>query len=159
MKAIIWLLALAALFVLSGCASEPKVIPPTDQLVPNVPAPASPAPEMKVAATEPDPDGVTLVAVGFGMNNQYISVAYKAPPAISDQWLPQSGDVYVIDEKTGVTYKDVPMVPVIGPLFERPKNENQLAYVMLVNPSFNIKSGSVLTVVLGNYKREHYTVP
>ena len=64
-----------------------------------------------------------------------------------------------ISEMFSILDKDVPMVPVIGPLFERPKNENQLAYVMLVNPSFNIKSGSVLTVVLGNYKREHYTVP
>ena len=157
MRRMVWLPVLAALILLGACSSKPEAELPTIQYVPTTAI--APTRDIKVTTTEPDPDGVTLGGVGFGMENLYIAVTYKAPPDIAKNWQPLAGDVYVMDEKTGIIYRDVPSAPIIGPLFQRPKTKDQAVAVMLLNTGYAIKSGSVLTVVLGNYKREHYVVP
>jgi hypothetical protein len=43
-------------------------------------------------------------------------------------------------------------------LFVKPQEAGQEGYYMLINAGAGIKAGSLVTVVLGNYKREHITV-
>jgi hypothetical protein len=103
---------------------------------------------------EADPDGATLMSVGFGAEGAYIDVSYKAPPALARLWM--QGDVFVVNEKTGVVYADTVLMPVVGWLFQRPTDPDQVASVMLVN--HGLKTGDLVTVVLGKYKREHVIV-
>jgi hypothetical protein len=49
-------------------------------------------------------------------------------------------------------------MPILGPLLGRPQHEGQIGYVMLFNTSLGIKPGSVVTVVLGDFRQEHVTV-
>lgn len=114
-------------------------------------------PEVPVATTEPDADGVEFTGVSISGEEAYIVVQFKASPKTVQGWT--QGTVYVVDEKTSAIYKDVPVAPIIGPLLGRPVEEGQLGYVMLFNQQDGIKPGSVVSVILGKYKRVHVTVP
>ncbi|MDD5082802.1 MAG: hypothetical protein PHU08_05450 [Dehalococcoidales bacterium] len=114
-------------------------------------------PVIPVAASEPDGDNVTLLGVGFSGDNAYIMVAYTGNKDLISRWV--QDDVYIVDEATMGVYKDIPVMPIKGPLIGRPAHDGQPGYCMLMNYYNGIKSGSVVTVVLGNYKREHYVIP
>jgi hypothetical protein len=141
---------------LFGCAkNEPRTALAT--MVPN--SPATPANTLdlakyKLTETEPDPDGATLMSVSFGAEGAYIDVSYKAPPALAKYWT--QGDIFVVNEKTGVIYRDTVLMPVVGWLFQRPVDPDQMASVMLVNRG--LKTGDLVTAVMGKYKRLHIKV-
>ena len=99
---------------------------------------------------------VKLVGVSLGTESGLILVQFKAPPALTRRW--QQGDVYVTDEATGAVYNEIPVMPIIGPLFARPNQAGQIGYVMLVNAPVPIKSGAQVTVNLGEYIFEHVPV-
>lgn len=99
---------------------------------------------------------IVLFGVHIGGDGGFINVEFTAPPPIVAKWY--DGSVYVIDELTGIKYKDIPVMPVIGPLFAKPKIAGQGGYVMFYNLKNAIKPGSVLTVVLGDFKAEHVIV-
>jgi hypothetical protein len=109
----------------------------------------------KIANNEPDPDGVTLVSVGFAAENSMISVTYSAPPELAKYWNP--GDVFVVEENSGKVYRNTVLMPVVGWLFQKPQNLYQSVSVMLTNEG--LQSGDGVTVVLGKYKRLHYKIP
>ena len=109
-----------------------------------------------VVTTEPDPDGISFESIGFAADGAYLMVQFKAPINQSQLW--QQDYIYVVDEATRGVYKDIPIMPVVGPLIGRPVREGQSGYVMLANYYQGIKNGSIVTVVLGNYKREHVKV-
>ncbi len=113
--------------------------------------------KIAVTNTEPDPNGVTFHSVGFAADKAYIMVQFSAPLEQSSRW--QQGYIYVVDEETLKVYKEVPVMPVVGPLIGRPNKEGQVGYVMLINHGYGIKPGSVVSVVIGDYKREHYVIP
>jgi hypothetical protein len=148
------------LSLLISCAQpEPAVQPAT--IVPNIPATPLDSVDLSKytsVQSEPDPDGAQLFEVGFGADGVYIAVSYTAPPELAAKWI--QGDIFVVDEKSGTVFNQTALVPVIGWLFQRPMEQGQYASVMLVNSyhGFQIKSGAVVTVVLGKYKREHVTV-
>ncbi len=110
----------------------------------------------KVTDNEPDPNGVTLLAVNMADGVASIMVQFSGPPDKVGQWW--QGSVYVIDEQTGTIYDQIPAVPVLGPLFGKPHEEGQAGYCMLVNFDARVQPGSVVSVVLGSYKREHVKV-
>jgi hypothetical protein len=97
-----------------------------------------------------------LLGVGFAADGAYVHVQFKAPPQVARGW--KQGNVYVTDEATGIVYKDIPVMPILGPLIGHPQYGGQIGYVMLFNTSSGIKSGSVVTVVLGDFRQEHVTV-
>jgi len=99
---------------------------------------------------------IELLDVSFAADGKYIYVPFKAPPSVARQW--RQGNVSVMDEATGTIYNGVPVAPLIGPLIAHPIHAGQIGYVMLNNDNLGIKSGSVVTVVLGDFKREHVTV-
>jgi DNA-binding beta-propeller fold protein YncE len=99
---------------------------------------------------------VELLSVNFAAEGNYIHVAFRAPPRVARQW--GQGNVSVIDEATGIVYSGIPVQPLIGPLIGRPVHDGQIGYVMLVNDGLGIKLGSVVTVILGNFKQEHVIV-
>jgi hypothetical protein len=129
---------------------------------PTVPAPIGaasplPAPAETVTATgETGAAGVELLGVSFGADGAYIYVQYKASPKVADKFWP--GVLSVVDEATGTVYNEVPVMPVIGPLIARPKQEGQMGYVMLVNAPPGLRSGSIVTVILADFRQEHVTV-
>jgi len=102
-------------------------------------------------------EAVELVSVGFAADTGFIAVQFKAPKKVSDTW--RDDNVYVLDEATGTKYNEIPMVPIVGPLFARPLHAGQLGYVMFKNAGgHGLKSGDLVTVVLGEFKREHVKV-
>jgi hypothetical protein len=110
----------------------------------------------KKASSEPDPDGVELLSVGLAQDIRQIMVVFKGSPGVIANWW--QGSVFVVDESRAMVYKIIPVAPLIGPLIGKPKEADQVGYCMLVNQDGGITSGSVVTVVLGSYKREHIKV-
>jgi hypothetical protein len=104
---------------------------------------------------EPDPDGAQFFSVSIGANDEMIGVNYTAPPKLAQTWI--QGDIFVVNEKNGQVFRSTVIVPVVGWLFQRPVEAGQHATVMLVNNG--LKEGDTVTVVLGKYKRLHYTIP
>ncbi len=142
-------------------ANAPTAAPPSSPTpiaaTPGQAAMPTGAPTAEIAAPkEASASGVELLGVGFGADGQYINVQFKAPPKVAQQW--RQGNVYVIEETKGVIYKDIPIMPILGPLLGRPQHEGQIGYVMLYNTSGGIRPGSVVTVVLGDFRQEHVTV-
>ena len=85
-----------------------------------------------------------------------IVVNFKGPAKLIQKWY--QGSIYLVDETTEVAYDQIPVAPKLGPLFNKPRLDGQAGFALLSNPDQGIKPGSVVTVVLGNYKREHVTV-
>jgi len=108
------------------------------------------------SAAEEDESAVELVGVSVGTESGLIMVQFRAPPAVARQW--QQGNVHLTDEASGAIYNEVPVAPIIGPLFARPKQAGQLGYVMFVNPGNSLREGALVTVVLGKFTQEHVTV-
>ena len=104
-----------------------------------------------------DEPQVQLVGVTIAPETGFIVVRFRAPPSVAQKW--QQGMVYVIDEATNTQYSAIPIAPLIGALFGRPKYEGQIGYVMFINtPPPGLGAGSVVTVVLGDFRQEHVIV-
>ena len=158
--------AKATALVQSASAAGPTPAPAVTPLPPLKPAVgvASPSPlptrSTEVTDTEKaDTDEVQLVRVEVGTETGLILVQFKAPPAMARKW--QQGMVYVVDEATGAKYTEIPVLPVVGPLFGRPNQAGQTGHVMFTNATpgaAGLRRGPVVTVVLGAFKQEHVTV-
>ncbi len=139
--------------------SVPTVVPTlqsVDAGVATIQVQPSPEAVRVFASTPTNANQVQVMDVGFGVDGRLIMVRFKAPPKIADQWW--QGRVSVVDEATGTVYNEIPVTPLIGPLIGRPKIAGQIGYVMLVNTNGSLHSGSIVTVVLGDFKQEHVTV-
>ena len=117
---------------------------------------AVPLADTRLVTSEPDADGVEFLGIDFAADGAYLIISYKAPPEVATHFW--QGSVYVIDEQTGQLYKDIPVMPKIGPLIGKPVTDGQMGYVMLVNYNSGVKPGSVVSVVIGQYKRVHKVV-
>jgi hypothetical protein len=144
--------------------AEPIVVTATPEPVPVSAATPSPATNSAFAlptasapaATQAVTPSVELLGVGFAADTGFIMVEFKADPRVARRWM--QGTVYVVDESSGAIYNEIPVMPTVGPLLGRPKEPGQVGYVMLVNAPPGIHSGSIVTVVLGDFKQEHVTV-
>jgi hypothetical protein len=159
------LLAISIASMISSCKEELPII--SDRIVSNEtgdiaaavePMTLSLKPLSSIGLTlkEPDPDGAELLSVRFAAESGYVMVEFKSPRGLAENW--QEGSIFLVDEKTGITYWDIPQVPVLGLLLGKPLEEGQKGYAMFKNIAEGIKPGSVVTVVLGNYKREHISI-
>jgi hypothetical protein len=99
---------------------------------------------------------VRILAIGFASEGAYIHVQFAAPPEVAGGWT--QGLVYVVDESSGIEYREIPVAPVIGLLLAKPVRDGQPGYVMLVNTGLSLQEGALVTVVLGNYQFEHVMV-
>ena len=109
-----------------------------------------------VSSPTPGPSTVKVLSVGFAAEGAMIMVRFLAPPSEAEKWWP--GNVSVVDEASGTVYNEIPVMPTIGPLIARPKVEGQQGYVMLVNPPPGLRTGALVTVVLGAHRFEHLPV-
>jgi hypothetical protein len=129
---------------------------PTAHAATDASQPAAPATPVIVTSTPAITSGVELLGVGFAADTGFIMVEFKADPWEARRWM--QGTVYVVDESSGTIYNEIPVMPTVGPLLGRPKEPGQVGYVMLVNMQPGIRPGSIVTVVLGDFKQEHVTV-
>jgi len=67
------------------------------------------------------------------------------------------GPVYIKDENTG-KMATVASVPKIGRLMTQRTKVGNSAYLLLGNPDNSIKAGSLVTLVIGEYRKEHIRV-
>ena len=160
--------AKATALVQSASAAGPTPAPAVTPLPPLKPAAqpvvgaASPTLSSATELTdteEADSTAVQIVRVEVGTETGLILVQFKAPHQVARTW--QQGMVYVVDEATGAKYSEIPVLPVVGPLFGRPKQVGQIGHVMFTNAArgaAGLRRGSVVTVVLGAFKQEHVTV-
>jgi hypothetical protein len=118
---------------------------------------ASIAAETLENRTEPEESQqVEIVRVGFAGEGGFIIIQFKAPAEVAERWW--QGDFLVVDEETETEYKEVPVMPKIGPLISKPKLAGQVGYVMLVNTPPGLSTGARVTVMLGDYRFEHVVV-
>ena len=147
------ILALVCLIGLAGCSpAQTEQLPAIKSWQP----PKVSTEGIKQAAVEPDADGVSLSDIGTAEDGAMIIIHFTGPAKLIQSW--NQGSIYLVDEATGTAFNQIPVAPVIGPLFGKPQKDGQSGYVMLSNPGNGIKPGSVVTAVLGKYKREHVTV-
>jgi hypothetical protein len=151
---IVWLVLMAIAFlILSGCyTTSSEVFPEIKAWQPPIVSTEG----IPLAAVEPDPDGVRLVQVGIAADGPMIMVSFQGPSDLVHRW--NQGSIYVIDEKRGVKYDQITTAPVLGPLFNKPKEDGRIGFVMLNNYDSNLKVGSSVTAILGKYKRIQVTV-
>jgi hypothetical protein len=123
---------------------------------PAAPTPTAPSVSPTPVSTEQTEIPVQLLSVSIGAENNYIVVSFKASPATCRNWT--QGNVWVIDEASKIKYNNVPVMPIIGPLFARPKVAGQSGYVMFINTDGKVAPGAVVTVVLGDFVQEHVKV-
>lgn len=109
-----------------------------------------------LTTAEPDADGVEFLGTSIASDGRFVVLYFKGPPELIQSWW--EGSVYVVDEVTGIVYYDIPTAPVVGPLFAKPIEMGQVGYVMLDNPNYGLTTGSIITVVLGTYKRQHVQI-
>ncbi len=115
-------------------------------------------PTQRTQATSPvekaDTD-IEILSVGIAGDGGMIIINFKAPAEIARKW--NQGNVSLIDESSKAEYKEIPVMPVIGPLIAHPIDERP-GYVMLVNGPKKIQAGAMVTVILGDFKQEHIIV-
>lgn len=121
----------------------------TDSTVPSIA-------DAVLTTVEPDADGVELLGASIASDGRFVIIYFKGPTELIQNWW--EGSVYVIDEITDTTYYDIPTAPVIGPFFAKPIERGQVGYVMLNNPNYSLIKGSIVTVVLGTYMRQHVQI-
>ena len=128
---------------------------------PSTPVPATAAPPIPVspaseplATAEPVTQAVELLGVGYAADGALLVVQFKASPQEARRTMRQ-GTISVTDEASGALYNEVPNMPIIGPLIGHPARADQPGYAMLVNTPPGLPPGSLVTVVLGNFKQEH----
>ncbi len=97
-----------------------------------------------------------MLGVGLAADGAFVIVNFRAPPQAARTWV--QGSVYVVDEGSGAVYDHIPVMPAVGPLFGRPKEAGQPGYVMFTNEARGLQPGSIVSVVLGDFKQEHVTV-
>jgi len=157
--------AKATALVQSASAAGPTPAPastslpalqPTPQPVTGAALPSPPSESVLSDTEEADLSAVQIVRVEVGTESGLILVQFKAPPVVARKW--QQGMVYVVDEATGTLYNEVPVLPVVGPLFARPMEAGQFGHVMFVNMNSSLHPGAQVTVVLGAFRQEHVTV-
>jgi hypothetical protein len=102
------------------------------------------------------PDAVQLLKVSLAANNQYIYIQYLAPPELAFYW--NQTVVSVEDLETGLVYAEVPFMPLIGPLFNKPAHPGQPGYVMILNLPTPLDFGAHVKVRLANYEWEDVIV-
>ena len=69
----------------------------------------------------------------------------------------EPGPIYLKDEATGKIATLV-SVPRIGRLISRKTKLNNFSYGLFINPQDSIKAGSLVTLVVGCFKKEHVIV-
>jgi hypothetical protein len=101
-------------------------------------------------------DAVEILRVTYGADGAYIVVNFTSTAEAAQTFWP--GVLSVTDEASGAIYNEVPVMPLIGPLIARPREKGQPGYVMLVNAPIPIQPGTLVTVILGEYRFEHLPV-
>lgn len=126
---------------------------------PGAPAETSEPPENETQPElEQEPnDTVEVLSVTTAAEGGFIMVRFRAPVKVVDRWWQGSVSIQE-EEQDGTSYTEIPVMPKIGPLIGRPKQDGQAGYVMLVNTPPGLRAGALVTVILGDYRFEHIPV-
>jgi hypothetical protein len=152
---------------------------PADPAVAGAPAESAPAPVKPVAAAQPGTLegewGIQVASVGLTMAGGALDFRYTVVDAEKALLLAQgSASAYLIDQTTGTKISMTPPTPV-GPSAAHsrarmarqgggfPPSPNRLAAgrtnsILLPNPAGLLKSGSIITVVVGDIQTQNVRV-
>ena len=136
-------------------ADDSPAMPVSATAAPPTPAAPAGSPASEPLVTpEPVTQAVELLGVGYAADGALLVVQFKAAPMEARRTMRQ-GTISVTDEASGTVYNEVPSMPIIGPLIGHPAVAGQPGYAMLVNTPPGLPPGSLVTVVLGDFKQEH----
>ncbi len=140
----------------------PASLQPTTSAASQI-APLNPASSSSQTSAAPEITGqsaqkIALLNVGLAGEGGFVVVYFTAPPDLAHRLLIPNAAV-VVNEKTGFTYSQIPVMDTIGPLISIPKAIGRKGYVMLVIPAQSpLKKGDLVTVILADFKQQHVTV-
>jgi hypothetical protein len=100
----------------------------------------------------PNPISLEEVIISLSGAGDLLDVRFKV-----NEKMKTPGPVYIVDEETGKIGRVV-QVPKIGNVLTRRQTVGDFAYGIFLNPEDVIKSGSLVTLVSGSYKKEHIKV-
>jgi hypothetical protein len=114
------------------------------------------APPKKSVKSKKWSESAELLGVELGVDGRLIAVKFRMDSREARRL--QQGSVYVVDENTQRAYRQVTVMPKLGPLISRPVRPGQTGYAILTNVPEPLRAGAIVTVVLGKYKQEHVLV-
>ncbi|MGA2264625.1 MAG: hypothetical protein ABSH28_24745 [Acidobacteriota bacterium] len=108
-------LALGCAVACSSADRQPERVPQTASTPPEIPKPALPpsVPAKDVVTSAKLKGGVEILGIGLAAEGTLISVSYKVPPSVARRI--RQGTVYVVDEANNKSYREVPVMPAMGP--------------------------------------------
>jgi hypothetical protein len=140
-------LAGSAWLFASGCATANKQAPDGSARAANAPTP------QKLL-------GIEVLAIRLSAGGTMLDFRYRVvDPEKALSIMNRSIKPYLIDEATGARFA-IPSSPKIGPMRQTtPRPEAGRVYWLLFgNPARSIKPGSLVTVVVGDFRLEHLVV-
>jgi hypothetical protein len=114
------------------------------------------SPQETAAPPLTTPIAVQVMDVTTAADGGLIMVQYRAPARLAETW--RQGNVFVIDEANGNRYGEIPVAGPIGPLISHPKEDGKQAYFMVVNAPVPLIKGTLVSVVMGEFKQEHIVI-
>ncbi len=134
------------LFFVAGCARQHAIQSPVMN-------------ERAGEALEKGAGGIETLAIRLSANGYMLDFRYKvidaekAAPLFSRQVKP-----YLLHQKSGAVF-GVPSSPKVGSLRQtRPPKEGKHYFIIFANPGQYVKSGDLVTVVIGDVKIDNLTV-
>jgi len=137
---------LLLLILLTSCAAPKPATPPEK---------TGPSADDIATVLGIELQGVRFASAGYMMDFRYTVVDPKyAGPMFDDSIIP-----YLVHEKTGARFS-IPNPAKVGPLrssTEKPKAGKRY-FMFFANPGRYVKSGDLVTIVIGPFKFEHLQV-
>ncbi len=144
LRAVIIILLTLYLF---GCATAPKA---TDQAV--TPSQLETSPE--------DQSGIQVVSLRTTAAGHFVDFRYRVTDAEKAAAVfDRQNKAYIVDQATGARV-GVPRMAKVGPLRQTnfKADPNKVYFIMFDNPAGLLKSGSKVTLEVGDYRLENLTV-
>lgn len=95
---------------------------------------------------------VSEVVISLGGDGDLINARFT----ITEQ-MKSPGEIYLKDEATGYVCRTA-VLPKMGMVISSRKKPGKVGYCLFRNTEYAIKAGSLVTLVIGGFRKEHLTV-
>jgi hypothetical protein len=113
--------------------------------------------QKKTSGKEKKPNPTTQpflpeILISIGGAGDLLTARYQ----VEDK-MKRPGPIYLQDEKTGKVCK-ITVAPKIGPLMSSRRKTGNSGFCIFQNTDFAVRPGSLVTFVIGDYRKEHIKV-